>query len=62
MFNKVSPVMTKKKKNLISIVPAFVFIGLAIGIQTRNIFLHTVIGFFTGVLVYFFLKNKNSNS
>jgi len=54
--------MTKKKKNLISIVPAFVFIGLAIGIQTRNIFLHTVIGFFAGVLVYFFLNNKNSNS
>ncbi|MDA9092404.1 hypothetical protein N9J92_00895 [Polaribacter sp.] len=54
--------MTKKKKNLISIVPAFVLIGTAIGIQTRNIFLHTVIGFFAGVLVYFFLNNKNSNS
>jgi hypothetical protein len=62
MFNKVSPVMTKKEKNIISIIPAFVFIGLAVGIQTKNIFLHTAIGFFAGILVYFFFKNKKSNS
>jgi len=54
--------MTKKEKNIISIIPAFVFLGLAVGIQTKNIFLHTAIGFFAGILVYFFLKNKNSNS
>jgi|TARA_B110000240_G_C13289345_1_gene363584 hypothetical protein len=54
--------MIKKKKNLISIIPAFVFIGAAIGVQTRNMLLHSAIGFIAGVLVYFLLKKRNSNS
>jgi hypothetical protein len=54
--------MTKKKKNIISIIPAFVLIGLAIGVQAKKIYLHTAIGFSAGLLVYLFLKNKNSNS
>tara|TARA_B110000091_G_C13769006_1_gene455740 strand:- start:1018 stop:1182 length:165 start_codon:yes stop_codon:yes gene_type:complete len=54
--------MNKKKKNLISIIPAFLFIGMAVGVQTKNIFLHATIGFIAGVLVYFFLRNRNSNS
>jgi hypothetical protein len=51
--------MTKKKNNLISIIPAFVFIGAAVGAQTGNISMHATIGFVVGVIVYFFLKNRN---
>jgi biopolymer transport protein ExbB/TolQ len=51
--------MTKKKSNLISIIPAILFIGAAVGIQTKNIITHTVIGLIVGIIVYFFLKNRN---
>ena len=48
-----------KKKNLISIIPAFLLMGAAIGIQTTNILRDTVIGLIVGVLVYFFLRYRN---
>ena len=48
-----------KKKNLISIIPAFLLMGAAIGIQTTNILRDTVIGLIVGVIVYFFLRYRN---
>jgi ABC-type antimicrobial peptide transport system permease subunit len=51
--------MTKKKNNLISIIPAFLIMGAAIGIQTKNILRDTVIGLIVGVIVYFFLSYRN---
>jgi len=54
--------MAKKKHNLISIIPAFFLIGVAIGIQTKNLTKHSVIGLFVGVLIYFFLSYRNKNS
>ena len=51
--------MTKKKKSLISIIPAFLLMGAAIGIQTTNIVRDTFVGFIVGVLVYFFLNYRN---
>lgn len=53
--------MAKKKHNLISIIPAFFLIGVAIGIQTKNLTKHSVIGLLVGVLIYFFLSNRNKN-
>jgi biopolymer transport protein ExbB/TolQ len=51
--------MTKKKDSLISIIPAFLIMGAAIGIQTKNILRDTVIGLIVGIIVYFFLKQRN---
>lgn len=51
--------MTKKKDSLISIIPAFLIMGAAIGIQTKNILRDTVIGLIVGSIVYFFLKHRN---
>ena len=51
--------MTKKKNSLISIIPAFLIMGAAIGIQTKNILRDTVIGLIVGSIVYFFLKHRN---
>jgi hypothetical protein len=51
--------MTKKKNNLILIIPAFLFIGLAVGIQTEEVIKQTLIGFIVGIIVYFFLKYRN---
>jgi hypothetical protein len=51
--------MTKKKDSLISIIPAFLIMGAAIGIQTKNILRDTVIGLIVGIIVYFFLKHRN---
>ena len=51
--------MTKKKKNIILIIPAFLLIGTAIGIQTTGVIKQTIIGLIVGVLVYFFLKYRN---
>jgi Co/Zn/Cd efflux system component len=51
--------MTKKKKNLISIIPAFLLMGFALGIQTKKIIMHSVIGLIVGIVVYFFLSNRN---
>ena len=51
--------MTKKKNSLISIIPAFLIVGAAIGIQTKNILRDAVIGLIVGIIVYFFLKHRN---
>ena len=51
--------MTKKKNSLISIIPAFLIMGAAIGIQTKNILRDAVIGLIVGIIVYFFLKHRN---
>ena len=51
--------MTKKKDSLISIIPAFLIMGAAIGIQTKNILRDTAIGLVVGSIVYFFLKHRN---
>jgi len=51
--------MAKKKNNLISIIPAFLMIGAAIGIQTANILRDTSIGLIVGIIVYFFLSYRN---
>ena len=56
--------MTKKKKNIILIIPAFLIMGAAVGIQTQSILKQTVIGLIVGIIVYFFLtyRNKKINS
>ncbi|MFT6958929.1 MAG: biopolymer transport protein ExbB/TolQ [Polaribacter sp.] len=51
--------MVKKKNNLISIIPAFLIMGAAIGIQTANILRDTLIGLIVGIIVYFFLRHRN---
>jgi len=51
--------MTKKKKSLRSIIPAFLLMGAAVGIQTTQILRDTLVGFIVGILVYFFLKHRN---
>ncbi len=52
--------MTKKKNNLILIIPAFLLIGTAIGIQTKDLFKQMIIGLILGIIVYFFFKNRNN--
>ena len=51
--------MTKKKNNLYLIIPAFLLMGMAVGIQTKELFKHTIVGFIVGIIVYFFLKYRN---
>lgn len=51
--------MTKKKNNIILIIPAFLLMGLAIGIQTKELFKQATIGLIVGAIVYFFLKYRN---
>ena len=51
--------MAKKKKNLILIIPAFIIMGAAIGIQTKDVFKQTLIGLVVGIIIYFFLKYRN---
>jgi len=51
--------MVKKKNSLRSIIPAFLLMGAAVGIQTTNILRDTLVGFIVGILVYFFLKHRN---
>jgi|TARA_B110000977_G_scaffold123526_1_gene158384 hypothetical protein len=51
--------MIKKKNSLRSIIPAFLLMGAAVGIQTTNILRDTLVGFIVGILVYFFLKHRN---
>jgi biopolymer transport protein ExbB/TolQ len=51
--------MAKKKKKLILIIPAFLIIGAAIGIQTKGVFKQTLIGLVVGIIIYFFLKYRN---
>ena len=52
--------MAKKKNNLILIIPAFLLMGTAIGIQTKGLFKQMAIGLIVGIIVYFFLKNRNN--
>jgi hypothetical protein len=54
--------MIKKNSNLISIIPAFLLIGIAIGVQLKNIIVHTAIGLFIGIVIYFFLSNRNKTN
>jgi len=51
--------MTKKKNSLLSIIPAFLLMGAAVGIQTANILRDTAVGLIVGIFVYFFLKHRN---
>ena len=51
--------MAKKKNNIILIIPAFLLMGMAVGIQTKELFKHTIVGFIVGIIVYFFLKYRN---
>ena len=51
--------MAKKKNNIILIIPAFLLMGMAIGIQTKELFKHTIVGFIVGIIVYVFLKQRN---
>jgi hypothetical protein len=43
--------MTKKKNSLISIIPAFLLMGAAVGVQTKNVIMHSLIGLTVGVVV-----------
>lgn len=56
--------MAKKKNNLILIIPAFLLMGMALGIQTQSVLKQSIIGLIVGVIVYFFLsfRNKKINS
>jgi ABC-type antimicrobial peptide transport system permease subunit len=51
--------MVKKKSNLISIIPAFLLMGIAIGIQTKSIIVNAAIGLIVGIIIYFFLSYRN---
>ena len=51
--------MKKKKKNIILVVPAFLIMGAAIGIQTKGVIKQTLIGLVVGIVIYFFLKYRN---
>jgi biopolymer transport protein ExbB/TolQ len=53
--------MAKKKKNIILIIPAFLMMGAAIGIQTKGVLKQTLIGLIVGIIIYFFLKYRNKN-
>jgi hypothetical protein len=52
--------MTKKKNNLILIIPAFLLMGTAVGIQTKTVIKQTIIGLIVGVIIYFFLRYRNN--
>jgi hypothetical protein len=51
--------MTKKKNNLISIIPAFLLIGTAVGVQVGHIFKYAIVGLIVGGIVFFFLTYRN---
>ncbi|WP_171032369.1 hypothetical protein [Polaribacter aestuariivivens] len=51
--------MAKKKNNLFLIIPAFLLMGVAIGIQTKELFKHTIVGLIVGIIVFFFLRYRN---
>ena len=56
--------MTKKKNKLYLIIPAFLLMGFAVGIQTKTVFKQAAIGLIVGIIVYFFLiyRNKRINN
>ena len=41
--------MAKKKNNIILVIPAFLLIGIAIGIQTKELFKQALIGLIVGI-------------
>jgi hypothetical protein len=51
--------MAKKKNNLILIIPAFLLIGVALGVQTQSLIKHSITGLIVGIIVYFFIKYRN---
>jgi biopolymer transport protein ExbB/TolQ len=51
--------MTKKKNNLILIIPAFFLMGTAVGVQAGAIFKNSAVGLIVGIIVYFFLRYRN---
>ena len=52
--------MKKKKNNLVLIVPAFLLMGIAIGIQTTDLFKHSIVGLIVGIIVFLFLRYRNN--
>ncbi|WP_170062929.1 hypothetical protein [Polaribacter butkevichii] len=56
--------MAKKKKNIILVIPAFLIMGAAVGLQTKDVIKQTLVGLIVGVVIYFFLsyRNKKINS
>lgn len=48
--------MAKKKNNLVLIIPAFLLMGTALGVQTQSIIKHSITGLIVGIIVYFFLR------
>lgn len=51
--------MAKKKNNLLLIIPAFMLIGTAVGVQTNEVFKQAFVGVVVGVIVYLFLLQRN---
>ena len=49
----------KKKQNILLIIPAFLLIGIAVGIQTQSLLKQSFIGLIVGILIYFFLRFRN---
>ena len=52
--------MSKKNNNLYLIIPAFLFVGMAIGIQTGGILKQGIIGLIVGVITYLILRFRNN--
>ena len=52
--------MSKKKNNLVLIIPAFLLMGRAIGIQTQSVIKQSIVGLIVGVIIYFFLIYRNN--
>ena len=52
--------MAKKKHNIILIIPAFILIGAAVGLQKEEPIKQIIIGLIVGILVYFFLRYRNN--
>ncbi|WP_198943139.1 hypothetical protein [Polaribacter tangerinus] len=51
--------MVHKKNNLILIIPAFLLVGTAIGVQTGSLLKHTLTGLLVGIIVYVVLSIRN---
>ncbi|WP_343330560.1 hypothetical protein [Polaribacter staleyi] len=48
-----------KKKNIILVIPAFLIMGAAVGLQTKEVIKQTLVGLIVGVVIYFFLMYRN---
>ncbi|UAM97045.1 hypothetical protein K8354_12010 [Polaribacter litorisediminis] len=51
--------MTKKKNNLALILPAFLLMGTAVGVQAGAILKNSAVGLIVGIIVYFVLTYRN---